>query len=182
MIKKPNWEGFKKALKTIFADTALKETGSRARLEKIVDNFDPIFMHDRQNMQIFKQLFSAEAEKLTSGVPLISHTDSIRLYLAPLDNKLRNMIKSNLQKMVKAEDIATQRSKDPYTLDKVMIASIKALDGNLFDLVYNIDMVSSSRGVAGNTQTFRRGSHLYALCAGDPRGGHTVSPMIWKCL
>lgn len=85
-IKKPNWEGFKKALKTIFADAALEETGSRARLEKIVDKFDPIVVHDRQKMQIFKQLFSAEAEKLMSGVPLISNADAIRLYLAPLDD------------------------------------------------------------------------------------------------
>lgn len=71
--------------------------------------------------------------------------------------KLRNMIKSNLQKMVKAEDIATRRREDPYTLDEVMSASIKALDSNLFDLVYDIETVSSTRGVSGNTQTFRRG-------------------------
>ena len=38
-----------------------------------------------------------------------------------------------------------------------MSASIKVLDSNLFDLVYDIETVSSTRGVAGNTQTFRRG-------------------------
>lgn len=156
-IKKPSWEGFKKALKTIFADAALEEVGSRARLEKIVDRFDPITIHDRQKLQIFKQLFSSEAEKLMTGVPLISNADAIRLFLAPIDGKLKGIIKSNVQKMVKAEEIATRRREDPYTLDEVMNASIKALDSNLFDVVYGVDTISSPRGIVGNTQTYRRG-------------------------
>lgn len=156
-VKKPDWEGFKKGLKAIFADAALEEVGSRSRIEKIVDQFDPITVHDRQKLQMYRQIFSSEAEKLMTGVPLISNADSIRLYLAPLDTKLRNMVKSNVQKMVKAEDIATRRREDPYTLDEVMRASIKALDSNIFDVVYDIESKSGSRGVAGNNQTFRRG-------------------------
>ena len=38
-----------------------------------------------------------------------------------------------------------------------MSALIKALDSNLFDVVYSIDTISSTRGIMGNTQTFRRG-------------------------
>ena len=45
-IKKPSWEGFKKALKTVFADAALEEVGSRARLEKIIDRFNLITIQD----------------------------------------------------------------------------------------------------------------------------------------
>ena len=95
-----------------------------------------------------------------TGVLLISNANVIRLYLAPLNGKLKNIVKSNVQKMVKAEDIATRRCEDPYMLDEVMSASIKALDSNLFDVVYDIDMISSTRGIAGNTQTFRRGPIL----------------------
>ena len=156
-ITKPNWEGFKKTLKGIFLDAALEEAGSRSRLEKIVDKFDPIGIHDRQKMNIYRRLFGSEAEKLMSGVPLISNADAIRLYLAPIEVKVRGLIKSNLQKMVKAEDIATRRREDPYTLDEVMSASLKALDSNLFDLVYDIETIPSTRGISGNTQTFRRG-------------------------
>ena len=159
-IKKPSWEGLKKALKTVFADAALEEVGSRARLEKIIDRFNPITIQDQQKLQIFKQLFSSEAEKLMTGVPLILNTDVIRLYLVPLDGKLKNIVKSNVQKMVKAEDITTRRHEDPYMLDEVMSASIKALDSNLFDVVYGIDTISSTRGIVRNTQTFRRGPIL----------------------
>lgn len=92
-----------------------------------------------------------------TGVPLISNADAIRLFLAPIDGKLKGIIKSNVQKMVKAEEIATRRREDPYTLDEVMNASIKALDSNLFDVVYGVDTISSPRGIVGNTQTYRRG-------------------------
>ena len=92
-----------------------------------------------------------------TGVLLISNANAIRLYLVPLDGKLKNIVKSNVQKMVKVEDIATRRHEDPYMLDEVMSASIKALDSNLFDVVYGIDMISSTRGIMGNTQMFRRG-------------------------
>lgn len=104
-IKIPNWEKFRKSLKSIFADEALEERSSRVRLETIVNKFNPISVESRQKMQIFIQLFSAEAEKQMHGVPLISNFDVIRLFLAPLDGKFCQLIQDKLQQTVSDTDI-----------------------------------------------------------------------------
>ncbi|KAJ3897200.1 hypothetical protein F5879DRAFT_773996, partial [Lentinula edodes] len=88
-VKKPNWDQFKKDLKNMFPQSVGDERGSRLLLEQLVHQFNPIDAGEQEKMRIFRLLFDAEMKKLMDEPKMITNSDAVRLFLAPMTPKVR---------------------------------------------------------------------------------------------
>ncbi|KAF8829025.1 hypothetical protein HHX47_DHR3000776 [Lentinula edodes] len=166
LVKKPNWDQFKKDLKNMFPQSVGDERGSRLLLEQLVHQFNLIDAGEQEKMRIFRLLFDAEMKKLMDEPKMITNSDAVRLFLAPMTPKVRRGVLETVVKDVSVTSMSDRRKEDPFKIDEVMNAAEKYMIGSSFDNYYQTLSIASSSPPINNPNSFSRG-HINLPFAAD---------------
>ncbi|KAJ3871057.1 hypothetical protein F5051DRAFT_446703 [Lentinula edodes] len=133
-VKKPNWDQFKKDLKNMFPQSG-----------------------EQEKMRIFRLLFNAEMKKLMDKPKMITNSDAVRLFLAPMTPKVR---RGMLEAVVKDVSVTSMK------IDEVMDAAEKYMIGSSFNTYYQTLSIASSSPPINKPNSFSRG-HINLPFAAD---------------
>ncbi|KAJ3870425.1 hypothetical protein F5051DRAFT_447735 [Lentinula edodes] len=97
---------------------------------------------------------------------MITNSDAVRLFLAPMTPEVRRGVLETVVKDVSVTSMSDRRKEDPFKIDEVMNAAEKYMIGSSFDNYYQTLSIASSSPPINNPNSFSRG-HINLPFAAD---------------
>ncbi|KAJ3804426.1 hypothetical protein F5876DRAFT_70643 [Lentinula aff. lateritia] len=121
---------------------------------------------EQEKMRIFRLLFNAKMKKLMDKPKMITNSDAVRLFLAPMTPEVKRGVLETVVKDVSVTSMSDRRREDPFKIDEVMNAAEKYMIGSSFDNYYQTPSIASSSPPINNPNSFSRG-HINLPFAAD---------------
>ncbi|KAF5389044.1 hypothetical protein D9757_004877 [Collybiopsis confluens] len=167
-VRTPNYDEFVKEVRNILPEEMLDVAGSMYKLDRIVNEYEPLSIRQKAEFRLYNVLFVIECEKLMTDRPILANRDAVRTYLKVFEESTRSMVFDQVRRDVKPATIGNRRKEDPITLKEAVAAAEKVFSLSNYESIYGLTSVRSSGIGSTNPESYRRSQIAYPLTSGLP--------------